>query len=169
MVVGSAIILFPVILWAAVTNQPLSFTVYNALMSLVCLVLVAALTAIGVNLIQVLRTIFNSVSHKRMDKFLKKLLRYIMLLDGLLISLAVTLVIFTLVQAKRRPTVYLILHWILRTEEFGIVMATLVFTRKKETRKKPKLQTSESTSQLRQSSILTTINLVSTTEYTNPR
>lgn len=156
-VVLAASVIIPIIFWVAVTAAPLSFLVFNSLMGLLCITLVVAFTVVGLNLIRVLRSTFHSLSH-RMDKFLRKLLVYILLLDVLLILEAVTIALFTFFQAKRHATFYLLGHWTFRTIEFGIGMLTLVFSSKKEA-KKTNNETSESVP--RQSSLPNTINLES--------
>ena len=154
-VIVSVLFLFPLNLWTAITGQPLAYTIYNGFLTVVFLILVIGLTGAGINLVRVLKTSFNIGSHKKMDRFLQKMLRYIVLLDSFFIALAITLLVFTIAQAQTKPTLYLTLHWILRTEEFVVVMATLIFTRKKQASKEPNFQTSESGPSIRPSSVVT--------------
>jgi len=126
LVVITALIFIPLGTWCTM-NATVAW-VYNFLLAFDIVIMVVLFAVLSYRLSKVYKT---EISNEIVKKFFKKLNLYIWFVCGAFLSMIITLIIYTLLNASFSPWPYLILSTILRIEEFIALMATLLFLAKK--------------------------------------
>lgn len=128
------VIIVPVSVWRAVANTPLSFTLYMSALGVIMIVFILFATVTGFNLIRVIKLghrklVFGS---EAMNQFVNHLIWYIFTLDSLLASIVLTLFIYLIIKTSANMWKFIVMNWLLRTEEFLLILVSLWFIRKKK-------------------------------------
>lgn len=117
-------------------------SVYNAFFIIAFLVLIVVSSVYGIRLIRVFRSLYKSTKVSKFKQFLFRVIYhtcwthvqltlYLLALDTTLLITIATLVLFVIVNARGHKWVYVSMHWILRTEEFSVLICTYFLIRKK--------------------------------------
>jgi len=126
LVVVTAVIFIPLGTWCTM-NATVAW-IYNFLLGVDIVIVIILFAILSYRLSKVYKT---EISNEIVNKFFKKLNLYIWFVCGAFLSMVITLIIYTLLDASFSPWPYLILSTILRIEEFIALMATLLFLAKK--------------------------------------
>jgi len=124
LVVFLALIVIPLGAW---NNIELVDTVYNVVLAVICLALIVFFIVASAKLERIMRrsAILSNFSH-----FLHKLTKFIWLVTCGLLTLVITLLLFSILDGSHRTNVFLATEFVLRIGEFVSVLCTQLFIRK---------------------------------------
>ena len=143
----SVVAFIPIGIWQALYKSDISDGFYDGFIVLALLILLILTFHFGDKLMNIIKKVSESTKNADYQLYLKKVTitgyvnsnvvppkvtAIIFLINTFMILVIFTLIIFPLVINLEEQTTYIVCHWILRAEEFGIVLCMLIILGKKK-------------------------------------